>query len=122
MTISEVATLLSARFLTGEPEINFQCLFACSSDLMSDVLAFSKDKSILLTGLVNIQVVRTAEIMDMKAVIFVRGKEPSKEVLNYAKEKDITVLATELALFEASGMLYSHGLGRKERLCGCTMT
>lgn len=111
MRLRKIIELLNADFITKDNGQDFECSCACSSDLMSDVLAFSKEKTILLTGLNNIQVIRTAEMMDIKVVIFVRGKMPSDEISCYAHEKDIIVLATNIAMYEASGILYSNGLG-----------
>ena len=114
MTLDRIKELLDAKLLTKMHEANLNCRFACSSDLMSDVLAFSKDKSILLTGLINIQVVRTADMMDIKVIIFVRGKEPSKDIIDIAEAREIVILSTKYSLFEASGRLYSNGLGCDE--------
>lgn len=111
MTLGEIKTLLKAELMTEDTDLSMECIRACSSDLMSDVLAFSKDKSILLTGLMNIQVVRTAEMMDIKAIIFVRGKTPGPEIVRLANTMDIALLWTQYALYEASGLLYTNGLG-----------
>jgi len=77
---------------------------------MSDVLAFVKDQALLMTGLVNAQVVRTAEMMDMKAIVFVRGKEPGEEILELAAEAHMAILTTDYPLYKACGLLYSAGL------------
>ena len=77
---------------------------------MSDVLAFVKDQSLLLTGLINSQVIRTAEMMDILAVCFVRGKVPTEDVIELAKEKGIAILSTEYPLYLSCGKLYSEGL------------
>ena len=89
---------------------------ACGSDMMSDVLAYVKDQAVLLTGLVNSQVIRTAEMMDMLCVVFVRGKKPTQEMIELAADSGITILATDMRLYEACGKLYMNGLvgnGRK---------
>ena len=83
---------------------------ACGSDMMSDVLAFVKDQSVLLTGLMNPQVVRTAEMMDMHCIVFVRGKKIDPNVVALARQKEITVLASPYRMFTACGLLYSNGL------------
>ena len=83
---------------------------ACGSDLMSDVLAFVKDQAVLLTGLMNQQVVRTAEMMDILCIIFVRGKEPAPEVVELAREKDLAVMTTTHRMFTACGLLFQSGL------------
>ena len=111
MRFQKLMELLNADVLTKYDGQDFECKCACSSDLMSDVLAFSKEKTILLTGLNNIQVIRTAEMMDIKVVVFVRGKKPAQELIDYADSKDIILIATDNAMYEASGILYSNGLG-----------
>ena len=110
MTIKDVKEILEANVLTGEEKLDAEVLSACGCDLMSDVLAFVKDQGMLLTGLVNPQVVRTAEMMDMKAIVFVRGKDPGKDILDLAKEAGMVVLSTEFQLYIACGKLYSAGL------------
>ncbi|MEA4815639.1 hypothetical protein SDC9_136491 [bioreactor metagenome] len=114
MTLSDVVKLLKAKVMTENADLSAECYRACGADLMSDVLAFSKDKSILLTGLMNIQVVRTAEMMDIKTIIFVRGKIATPEIISLAKEMEITILCTDYPLYEACGILYSKGLGNVE--------
>lgn len=110
MKLSEVKSVLEAKVLKGEAFMDRIVLSACGSDLMSDVLAFVKDQGLLLTGLVNPQVVRTAEMMDIKAIVFVRGKDPGEDILELAEEARITVMSTEMPLYAACGMLYSAGL------------
>ncbi len=110
MLLTEVAEVLNAKVLACEEKMYREVLIGCGSDLMSDVLAFSKEKAILLTGLLNQQVIRTAEMMDFKAVVFVRGKTPGDEILQMANERSIVVLNTQFSLFAACGLLYSNGL------------
>ncbi|NLG93181.1 MAG: hypothetical protein GX485_06470 [Clostridiales bacterium] len=114
MTVNDVASILNAEIVTAG-DLNAEVKTACGSDMMSDVLAFVKDQSVLLTGLNNPQVVRTAEMMDMRCIIFVRGKEPAEEVVALAKQKEITILKTQHRLFTACGLLYSHGLSGGDR-------
>ena len=83
---------------------------ACGSDMMSDVLAFVKDQSVLITGLCNPQVIRTAEMMDIICICFVRGKQPDEAMIALAREKGIVLLTTTLRMFTACGMLYESGL------------
>ena len=111
MTIREVVGLLGAEILCGEDRLDTEIHTACGSDMMSDVLAYVKDQSVLLTGLVNPQVVRTAEMMDMICIVFVRGKRPEQSVIDLAEEKGIVLLTTDTRLFVACGILYTHGLG-----------
>ncbi len=114
MNLGRIKEVLNAEVLTGEEFLDREAISVCGSDLMSDVLAFSKDKAVLLTGLVNLQVIRTAEMMDMKAVVFLRGKEPSQEIVNLAKEKEIVVMRAEGSMFTSCGKLYSEGIGKDE--------
>lgn len=110
MLVREVREILSAEVVTGENGMEMEVKSACGSDMMSDVLAFVKDQSVLLTGLVNPQVVRTAEMMDMRCIVFVRGKKPDEKVIELAREHGIVLLATNHRMFVACGLLYSHGL------------
>lgn len=87
---------------------------ACGADLMSDVLAFSNEKTLLLTGLTNPQVVRTAEMVGIKVIIFVRGKKPQIETISLANQLDIFLYSTDKPLFEACGLLYRNGIGPEE--------
>ena len=110
MKLMEVKEILSADIISGEENLDREVLSACGSDLMSDVLAFVKDQALLLTGLMNPQVIRTAEMMDMKAVVFVRGKTPTEEMISLAEESGIVIMTTELPLYLTCGKLYSNGL------------
>ena len=111
MKIREVVSLLNAEILCGAEHLDTEIHTACGSDMMSDVLAYVKDQSVLLTGLLNPQVVRTAEMMDMLCIVFVRGKRPEQNVIDLAREKGIVLLSTDMRLFVACGILYTHGLG-----------
>ena len=110
MKISTVKEILNADVVCGEELLDEEVFSAFGCDLMSDVLAFVKNQALLLTGLVNPQVVRTAEMMDMKAIVFVRGKTPDEEVIELAKNKDIILLKTDERLYPACGKLYNAGL------------
>ncbi|WP_312643946.1 DRTGG domain-containing protein [Hydrogenoanaerobacterium sp.] len=110
MTIREIKQILKAEVLCEGESMEREVNTACGSDMMSDVLAFVKDQSVLLTGLVNPQVIRTAEMMDIICVVFVRGKTPDDTVLTLAQERGITVLATAYRMFTACGLLFDNGL------------
>ena len=110
MTLSEVRDVLNAEVLTGEDLLDAEVHSACGSDLMSDVLAYVHNQSLLLTGLVSPQVIRTAEMMDMCCVIFVRGKRPDDSILQLALDRGLAVLATDMRMYQACGLLYSAGL------------
>ncbi len=111
MKISTIRELLCADVVCGEEMLGDHVYSACGSDMMSDVLAYVKDQAVLLTGLVNTQVVRTAEMMDMRCIVFVRSKQPTAEIVELAKESGIVLLATPKRLYEACGILYANGLG-----------
>ncbi len=110
MKISTIKDLLDAQVICCEEELGSHVYSACGSDMMSDVLAYVKDQAVLMTGLINSQVIRTAEMMDMKCVVFVRSKLPTAEMIELAKESGIVILATNKRLYEACGILYSNGL------------
>ena len=114
MKIIEIARLLEAEVLCCQDMTDREVHSACGSDMMSDVLAYVKDQAVLLTGLVNAQVIRTAEMMDMHCIVFVRSKKPSEEMLSLANDSAIVVLATDLRMYEACGILYKNGLNCRE--------
>ena len=110
MKISTIKELLDAEVACCEENLGHHVYSACGSDMMSDVLAFVKDQAVLLTGLVNSQVIRTAEMMDMVCIVFVRSKLPSPEMIERAKEAGIVLLTSPKRMYEACGILYSNGL------------
>jgi len=110
MKISTIKDLLDAQAICCEEALTKHVYSACGSDMMSDVLAYVKDQAVLLTGLVNSQVIRTAEMMDMNCIVFVRSKVPTAEMIELAKENGIVLLATKKRMYEACGILYSNGL------------
>ena len=110
MKISRIAELLHAEVVSGMDLLDSEVHSACGSDMMSDVLAFVKDQAVLLTGLVNPQVIRTAEMMDMRCVVFVRGKKPGFNVIDLAEECGIVLLTTTERMYTACGKLYAAGL------------
>jgi predicted transcriptional regulator len=110
MTIEQVAQILNAEFICCEENKHNEVNSACGSDMMSDVLAYVKDQSVLITGLCNPQVVRTAEMMDMVCIVFVRGKRPSEEAIALAKQKGLVMMTTHRRMFSACGLLYTAGL------------
>lgn len=114
MILSQIKTLLNAEFISGKSSQSLDIKYVKASDLMSDVLAFSKPyterNTILITGLTNKQVVRTCEIAGVGAIIFVRGKNPTEETIKLAEQCEIPLLTTSLKMFEACGILYTKGL------------
>lgn len=110
MKIKEIMNLLDAKVITGECRLDVEVHSACGSDMMSDVLAFVKDQAVLLTGLVNQQVIRTCQMMDIICIVFVRGKLPPEEVVFLAAENNIVLLSTNERMYVACGRLYQNGL------------
>ena len=110
MTVAEAVKILDGEFYSGEGKSDREIASACGADLMSDVMAFVKERVLLLTGLVNPQVIRTAELLDIHCIIFVRGKAPSREMIEMAENSDIILGGTKLTLFLACGKLYEAGL------------
>jgi len=111
MTLREIQEILQAEILVGDEQLDDEILIAGGCDLMSDVLAWGKPGILLLTGLSNSQSVRTADIIEAKAIVYVRGKRPDRDGIELARQKKIPLLATKLMMFKACGLLYSHGLG-----------
>ena len=110
MTIQDMVDILHARVLLGEDKLDTPVYTACCSDLMSDVLAFVDEKTVLITGLTNPHVVRTSEMLDLKCLVFARGKVPTDDILESAEEQGLVVITTKLTAFSTCGMLYEAGL------------
>jgi len=110
MKVSEINDILKATILCGEGRLNDIISGGGSADLMEDVLSAATEGCVLLTGVVTEQVIRTAKVAGVGAVVFVRGKQPSQKVIDLAKTYDLPLLLTRYSLFVASGRLYMGGL------------
>lgn len=110
MIIKEIAELLHAEVLTRPDLTGEEVYSAFGSDMMSEVLAYVQDQGVLMTGLVNEQIVRTAAMMSMSCIILVRGKTPTLTMIEMAEDNDLVIMTTELTMYETSGILYTHGL------------
>ncbi len=110
MKIATLKELLGAEVVCCEDKLGSHVYSACGSDMMSDVLAFVKDQAVLITGLVNSQVIRTAEMMDMVCIVLVRSKLPTPEMIDLARESGIVLLTTDKRMYDACGILYCNGL------------
>lgn len=110
MKIREIQQLLNATLLCGEENLDHNVDSACCSDMMSDVLAYVKDQGVLITGLINPQVIRTASMMDMVCIVFVRSKSPTEEMVELAEKCGIAVMSSTLRAYDACGLLYASGL------------
>ncbi len=111
LTLGAVCNLLDGRIVCGEDKAERLVLSACGCDLMSDVLAFTRPGSVLLTGLTNPQVVRTAEMLDLKGIVFVRDKRPDEKTVEMARSLNLVLILTPYPLYESCGRLYAAGLG-----------
>ena len=110
MTIADMVKVLNAKVLVGADKLDTPVYTACCSDLMSDVLAFVDEKTVLITGLTNPHVVRTSEMLDLKCIVFARGKIPTDDILESADEQGLVVLATKQTAFSTCGILYEMGM------------
>ena len=110
MKIGQIVELLGGEVLCCEENLERDVVSACASDMMSDVLAFVKDQAVLVTGLCNPQVIRTAEMMDMVCVVFVRGKRPDELMIELARARGMVLVCASQRMFGACGMLYEAGL------------
>ena len=110
MTLTEVIHVLDGELLCCDDKVSTEITGVCASDLMSDVLAFGTAGSLLITGLTNAQSVNTAEVADIVAIAYVRGKRPADDVVRLAEEMGLPVLVCALSLYEACGKMYEHGL------------
>jgi predicted transcriptional regulator len=110
LLLRDVQTILDADVLVGADKLDIEVHTAFAADLMSDVLAFADSGCILLTGLTNPQVIRTADVLDIAAIVLVRGKRPPPETVRAAIDKKIPLLATKYILFETAGRLYEKGI------------
>ena len=110
MTLHEIKDLLQCEVLAGGDNLQVDVTQVVASDGMSEILAFARSKELMITGLTNIQSVRTADVADVLAIVYIRGKRPNEKAIEFAKEKGIPVLATELGMFDVCGILREHGL------------
>lgn len=115
MKIREIVEILDAKVCCGEELLDVDIRSACASDMMSDVLAFLKDQALLVSGLCNPQVVRTADMMDIKCIALVRGKMPTPDMLELAKQREIAIISSRARMYVACGRLYEAGLKAGDR-------
>jgi predicted transcriptional regulator len=108
--LRQILEIVEGILLTPDANLDLDISCAAGADLMSDVLAFARPRALLLTGLTNPQVVRTAEVADIAAIVFVRGKMPPPETIALAEEKGIPLIAAPYTMFELCGRLYEAGM------------
>lgn len=111
MNVVEIAKLTEGKIVIGDKFVDREVEVVFASDLMSDVLTINTNKPLLLvTGLANIQTIRTCEMADIRNVLFVRGKEITEEMKELAEENDMVLIATKFSAFRTSGVLYTSGM------------
>jgi len=110
MKLSEIRDILQAEVLTGEEDLAADVQQVVASDGMSEILAFAKSRELMITGLTNIQSIRTADIAGVSAVVYCRGKYPDRKVIEFARQKKIPVMVTRMVMFDICGILYARGL------------
>jgi predicted transcriptional regulator len=110
MQLRDVLKAIDGKVITAGVDLDISVRMGCGADLMSDVLAFTHADTLLLTGLTNPQVVRTADMAGIRAIVFVRGKLPPAETVALAREKSIPLMASKYTLFETAGRLFQAGL------------
>ncbi len=110
MKVREIIATLDGVLLTGISLLDVDIQSAFGADLMSDVMAFSKENVMLLTGLINPQSIRTADLMDIRVIVFVRGKNPSKEMVEEAERNGMAIITTKHSMFLSCGRLYEAGI------------
>lgn len=110
MKASEIAELLGGEVVCGEEILDKDVFTACASDMMSDVLAYVKDQAVLVTGLCNVQTIRTAQMMDMVCVVFVRNKKPDLTMVNLARQCGLILITARQTMFGACAVLSQAGL------------
>lgn len=118
MRLHELMTLIDGKMISTTDNSDREIKGGCGADLMSDVLAFIQPDAVLLTGLCNPQVVRTAHMADVAAIVVVRGKKPPQETIDLANEENIPLISTPLGTFELCGRLYAAGLPSLEKPVG----
>jgi len=109
MTLREILTIVEGRVIVGD-NLDAPIEMVCASDLMSDILTLEPEKALLVTGLANIQAIRTAEMADIEHILFVREKEITTSMQELADESGITIMQTAMGMYKACGKLYGAGL------------
>lgn len=110
MNLKEVASILNAEVICGQNKLEREVQAVFASDLMSDVLTIDSDQLLLLTGLVNIQTIRTSEMSDIKNIVLVRNKKASPEMIALAEENRIVIMQCSYSMYKACGLLFHEGI------------
>jgi predicted transcriptional regulator len=115
LRLRQIATVLGCETLSGENRLDMEYYWYFAADLMSDVLASASNGAVLVTGLASAQMVHTAEVADLAAIVLVAGKRPDDEALAFARQCNLPLLLTRLSMFEVCNFLSQHGLQAAER-------
>lgn len=110
MTLNEIVSLLEAEVLVPGKDMDIEVPCAFASDMISDILMCTKEPTMLLTGLTNNQVIRLSDMIDVVAIVFVRGKHPLNDIIEMAQERNLPLIATPFTLYRCSGLLFNAGL------------
>lgn len=110
MNLQELIRIVDGKLLTPDVDLNCEIKGGCGADLMSDVLASIQPEAVLLTGLCNPQVVRTSQMADVAAIVFVRGKNPAQETIELGNNEQIPLITSPYGMFELCGRLHRAGL------------
>jgi predicted transcriptional regulator len=110
MKISQIIQITEAKLISGKNFLENEVSMAFASDLMSDVLTLDTDDILLITGLINLQTIRTAEMAEIKNILIVRNKKPTEEMIELAKKENIVLMISEKSMFHVSGLLFQAGL------------
>ena len=121
LRLNDIKRLLRAQVYVGEDKLDMPIKAGAASDLMSDMLTGRNSDAVLLTGLCNVQVIRTSIIAGVVAVVLVRGKQPTQEIITQAREHGLPLLSTPFTMFTSCGRLFSKGLrGVEEKVLTAT--
>jgi len=111
LTLEDISNVVNAKVLCGGDKLDkIEVPRAYACDLMSDVLALCSPGALLITGLTNVQIVRTAQMLDIPGVLFVRGKNPMQDTVSLAGDSGISLIVTNMSMFKACGLLYEKGV------------
>jgi predicted transcriptional regulator len=110
MTVKEIADIVNGKVICCEDELSISIKYAFASDLMSDVLTIEKENLVLITGLSNLQTIRTAEMSDINCIIFARDKKIGEDMISLAKENKMILIESPHSVFHISGELYKAGI------------
>ncbi len=110
MEIQEIKSIIQGEFVAGPYQKPIQIEYAMASDLMSDVLTLETENATLITGLANMQTIRTVEMQEIKSIILARGKRATPEMVKLARENEITIVESPFAMYRISGILFQQGI------------